>query len=100
MDSIKVWPAERYEQGLAMVTAATPIPHREALSPRVKSLNYLSHIMAKIEGNLAGADEVLMLDSEGHVAEGSGQNLFVVRTAGSGRPRPTAASSSASRAAW
>ncbi|HEX9165189.1 MAG TPA: branched-chain-amino-acid transaminase [Gemmatimonadales bacterium] len=79
VDTIKVWPAERYEQGLVMVTAATPIPHREALSPRVKSLNYLTHIMAKIEGNLAGADEVLMLDSEGHVAEGSGQNLFVVR---------------------
>lgn len=79
VDSIRVWPAERYEQGLVMVTAATPIPHREALSPRVKSLNYLTHIMAKIEGNLAGADEVLMLDSEGHVAEGSGQNLFVVR---------------------
>ena len=79
VDTIKVWPSERYEQGLVMVTAATPIPHREALSPRVKSLNYLTHIMAKIEGNLAGADEVLMLDSEGHVAEGSGQNLFVVR---------------------
>jgi branched-chain amino acid aminotransferase len=79
VDTIKVWPAERYEQGLMMVTAATPIPHRESLSPRVKSLNYLTHIMAKIEGNLAGADEVLMLDSEGHVAEGSGQNLFVVR---------------------
>jgi branched-chain amino acid aminotransferase len=79
VDSIKIWSPERYEQGLAMVTAATPIPQREALSPRVKSLNYLAHILAKIEGNLAGADEVLMLDSEGHVAEGSGQNLFVVK---------------------
>ena len=55
-----------------MVTASTPIPHREALSPRVKSLNYLSHIMAKSEGNLAGADEVLMLDSEGHAIGGAG----------------------------
>jgi len=79
VDTISVWPAERYEQGLDLVTAGTPVPHREALSPRVKSLNYLAHIMAKLEGTLAGADEVLMLDPAGFVAEGSGQNLFVVR---------------------
>ena len=54
-------------------------PQRESLSPRVKSLNYLPHILAKIEGVQAGADEVLMLDSQGHVAEGSGQNIFVVK---------------------
>jgi branched-chain amino acid aminotransferase len=79
VDTIRLWPEEVYEKGLTVVTAATPIPHREALSPRVKSLNYLSHIMAKIEGIQAGADEVLMLDSAGSVAEGSGQNLFVVK---------------------
>lgn len=78
VDTIRIWPEERYEQGLACVTAATPIPHRESLSPRVKSLNYLPHVMAKIEGTVAGADEVLMLDASGHVCEGSGQNLFVV----------------------
>ena len=81
VDTISVWPPERYEQGLDVVSAATPIPHREALSPRVKSLNYLAHVMAKLEGSLAGADEVLMLDPAGFVAEGSGQNLFVVRQA-------------------
>lgn len=79
VDSIKIWPAERYEQGLVAVTAGTPIAHRESLSPRVKSLNYLAHILAKIEGNLAGADEIIMLDASGHVAEGSGQNLFLVK---------------------
>ena len=78
VDTIKIWPEERYEQGLACVTAPTPIPHRESLSPRVKSLNYLPHVMAKIEGRVAGADEVLMLDASGHVCEGSGQNLFIV----------------------
>jgi branched-chain amino acid aminotransferase len=78
-DAIRLWPAEVYETGLRVVTAGTPIPHREALSPRVKSLNYLPHIMAKIEGIQAGADEVIMLDSTGSVAEGSGQNLFVVK---------------------
>jgi branched-chain amino acid aminotransferase len=79
VDTIRLFPEEVYETGLRVVTAGTPIPHREALSPRVKSLNYLAHILAKIEGINSNADEVLMLDSEGHVAEGSGQNLFVVK---------------------
>jgi branched-chain amino acid aminotransferase len=79
VDTIRLFPEEVYETGLRVVTAGTPIPHRESLSPRVKSLNYLAHILAKIEGIHSNADEVLMLDSEGHVAEGSGQNLFVVK---------------------
>jgi branched-chain amino acid aminotransferase len=79
VDTIRLWPEEVYETGLRVVTAGTPIPQRESLSPRVKSLNYLAHILAKIEGVQAGADEVLMLDSSGSVAEGSGQNLFVVK---------------------
>jgi branched-chain amino acid aminotransferase len=79
VDTIKLWPEQVYEAGLNVMTAGTPIPHRESLSPRVKSLNYLAHILAKIEGIHAGADEVLMLDSSGHVSEGSGQNLFVVK---------------------
>jgi branched-chain amino acid aminotransferase len=79
VDTIKLWPEQVYEAGLNVITAGTPIPQRESLSPRVKSLNYLAHILAKIEGIHAGADEVLMLDSAGFVAEGSGQNLFVVK---------------------
>ena len=79
VDGIRMWPAELYERGLRVVTAATPIPQRESLSPRVKSLNYLAHILARIEGINAGADEVLMLDSVGQVAEGSGENVFVVQ---------------------
>lgn len=78
VDTIALWPADRYERGLVCLTAATPIAHRENLSPRVKSLNYLSHIMAKVEGIAAGVDEVIMLDSSGHVAEASGMNLFTV----------------------
>ena len=50
VDTIRLFPEEVYETGLRVVTAGTPIPHREALSPRVKSLNYLPHILAKIEG--------------------------------------------------
>jgi branched-chain amino acid aminotransferase len=79
VDTIKLWPESVYEAGLNVVTAGTPIPQRESLSPRVKSLNYLAHILAKLEGINAGADEVIMLDGAGFVAEGSGQNIFVVK---------------------
>lgn len=77
-DTIKLWSQDRYDKGLTALTAATPILHRESLSPRVKSLNYLSHILAKVEGIAAGVDEVIMLDSAGYVAEASGMNLFAV----------------------
>jgi len=78
-DTIRIWPRERYEKGLAMISAATPMPDRETLSPRVKSLNYLPHIMAKLEGIHAQMDEVLMLDRGGYVAEASGMNVFIVK---------------------
>ena len=79
VDTIKLFKADVVARGLTVVTAGTPIPNREALSPRVKSLNYLAHIMAKLEGINAGADEVIMLDAGGTVAEGSGQNLFIIK---------------------
>jgi branched-chain amino acid aminotransferase len=90
VDTIKLWPEQIYEAGLAVITAGTPIPQRESLSPRVKSLNYLPHILAKIEGIAAGADEVIMLDSAGFVAEGSGQNIFVVKNGAIRTPPPFA----------
>ncbi len=79
VDTIALWPAQVYETGLRVITAGTPTPHREALSPRVKSLNYLPHIMAKSEGIVAGMDDALMLDSAGFVAEASGCNVFAVK---------------------
>ncbi|HEX9895962.1 MAG TPA: branched-chain-amino-acid transaminase [Gemmatimonadales bacterium] len=90
VDTIRIWAEDRYDKGLACVTAATPIPHRESLSPRVKSLNYLPHVLAKMEGNVAGADEIIMMDSSGHVCEGSGQNLFVVNGRTLRTPPPNA----------
>jgi len=78
VDTIRLWPPECYERGLVCLTAATPISHKESLSPRIKSLNYLAHILAKIEGIAANVDEVVMLDSSGYVAEASGMNLFAV----------------------
>src|SRR5437016_9302594 len=89
-DTIKLWPQDRYEKGLTALTAATPIHHREALSPRVKSLNYLSHILAKVEGIAGGVDEVIMLDSAGYVAEASGMNLFAVTNSTLRTPPPYA----------
>jgi branched-chain amino acid aminotransferase len=90
VDTIKLWPEEVYETGLKLITAGTPIPQRESLSPRVKSLNYLAHILAKIEGIHAGADDVIMLDASGSVAEGSGQNIFVVKHGRIRTPPPSA----------
>jgi len=54
VDTIRLWPPECYERGLVCLTAATPISHKESLSPRIKSLNYLAHILAKVEGIAAG----------------------------------------------
>ncbi|HET9065368.1 MAG TPA: branched-chain-amino-acid transaminase [Gemmatimonadales bacterium] len=88
--TIRLFPPEKLREGVRLVTAATPVPHREALSPRVKSLNYLPHVMAKLEGLTAGADDVLMLDPSGSVAEGSGQNLFVVTEGVVRTPPPSA----------
>lgn len=78
-DRIELYPAELYEKGLSIVTASTIRNHPNALSPRIKSLNYLNNILAKIEGVDAGASEVLMLNINGEVAECSGDNIFIVR---------------------
>ncbi len=79
VDSIKMWAPDRYQNGLVMVTAGTPIPHREALCPRIKSLNYLPHVLAKHEANTAGADDAVMLDASGHVCEATGMNIWIAR---------------------
>ncbi len=79
IDQLTMFSEERRRAGLRVITAGTPTPHRESLSPRIKSLNYLPHIMARLEANAAGMDEALMLDSTGHVAEATAQNLFIVK---------------------
>jgi branched-chain amino acid aminotransferase len=78
-DHIALYPAEFYESGLKIITAATIRNHPAALSPRVKSLNYLNNIMAKIEGLQAGCVEALMLNHKGEVAECTGDNIFIVK---------------------
>ncbi len=78
-DTITLYPEELYEQGLEIITAATIRNHPAALSPRIKSLNYLNNILAKIEGTDAGCAEALMLNHKGEVAECTGDNVFIVR---------------------
>lgn len=76
---IQLYPKELYEQGLRIITAGTVRNHPEAINPRVKSLNYLNNILAKIEAINAGCMECLMLNHKGEVAEASGDNVFAVR---------------------
>jgi len=78
-DSISLYPPELYEHGLKIVTAGTMRNHPAALNPRVKSLNYLNSILAKIEGTNAGCLEALMLNHKGEVAECTGDNIFIVK---------------------
>jgi branched-chain amino acid aminotransferase len=78
-DTISLYPREFYDKGLRIVTAATQRTQSAALSPRIKSLNYLNNIMAKLEGLQAGCVEALMLNHKGEVAECTGDNVFVVR---------------------
>ena len=77
--TITLYPEEMYKNGLKLVTCATRRIAHGALSPMVKSLNYLNNIMAKIEAEQAGAGEGLMLNEQGYVAECTGDNVFVVR---------------------
>jgi branched-chain amino acid aminotransferase len=78
-DSISLYPPELYEHGLKIITAGTMRNHPAALNPRVKSLNYLNSILAKIEGTNAGCLEALMLNHKGEVAECTGDNIFIVK---------------------
>jgi branched-chain amino acid aminotransferase len=76
---IQLYPQELYDNGLKVVTVGTIRNHPEAVNPRIKSLNYLNNIMAKIEAINAGCMECLMLNHKGEVAEASGDNIFAVK---------------------
>ena len=78
-DKIVLYPQKFYEDGLEIVTASVRRNYAEAINPRIKSLNYLNNILAKIEGKQAGAEEVLMLNAEGYVVECSGDNIFWIK---------------------
>lgn len=78
-DSIQLYPPELYSKGLEIVSVSTIRNHPNAVNPRIKSLNYLNNILAKIEGQLAGCPEALMMNHKGEVSECTGDNIFIVK---------------------
>jgi branched-chain amino acid aminotransferase len=78
-DKIELYPEKVYQNGIELITASTQRVHPAAISPAIKSLNYLNNILAKIEAIHAGTIEAIMLNSAGYVAECTGDNLFIVR---------------------
>jgi branched-chain amino acid aminotransferase len=90
VDDITLYPAEFYENGLEVVTASTIRNHPNALNPRIKSLNYLGSILARIEANRAGVQEAIMLNANGEVAECTADNIFLVKKGELRTPPPHA----------
>lgn len=76
---IQLYPKDLYENGLKIVTVGTVRNHPEAINPRIKSLNYLNNVLAKIEAINAGCMECIMLNHKGEVAEASGDNIFTIK---------------------
>ncbi|NLK01291.1 MAG: branched-chain amino acid aminotransferase, partial [Clostridia bacterium] len=76
---IELYPEELYEKGMEVATVATTRNSPAALNPRIKSLNYLNNILAKIEGSLMGVPEALLLTDDGYVTEATGDNIFIIK---------------------
>ncbi|MDR7520949.1 MAG: branched-chain-amino-acid transaminase [Armatimonadota bacterium] len=79
VDAIRLYPKEAYERGLRVVTASVRRPAPDALNGRVKSLNYLNNILARLEANRAGVEEALLLTADGYLCECSADNIFLVK---------------------
>ena len=77
--SIKLYPEQYYTEGMSLITVPTTRNHHNAINPAIKSLNYLNNILAKIEAHNAGAEEAIMLNSQGYVAECTGDNIFIIK---------------------
>ena len=77
-DKIALYPKEFYQKGLEIVTATTKRNLPAALDPRIKSLNYLNNILAKIDAIESGTEEAIMLTHDDYVAECTGDNIFIV----------------------
>ena len=78
-DKITLYPAELYQKGMEIITVATSKNLPNALNPQLKSLNYLNNILAKIEANLSGYNEAIMLEANGYVGECTGDNVFIYK---------------------
>lgn len=89
-DTIQLYPPEMYREGMNVVVAKRPRIPVPCLDPRIKSLNYLNNILAKIEAIDAGVLEAIMLTLDGHVAECTGDNIFIVKNGVVATPPPDA----------
>ncbi len=78
-DLLEIYPKEMYEKGMSIITSSITRCHPNSLSPRVKSLNYLNNILAKIEAIDADVPEALMLNQQGNITECTADNVFIVR---------------------
>src|SRR5687768_17155976 len=78
-DKIQLYPPEMYERGMDIITVPTTRNLHSAVNPAIKSLNYLNNIMAKIEANLGGCEEAIMLNAQGFVSECTGDNIFIIK---------------------
>lgn len=78
-DKISIYPEEFYKKGLEVVIVSTRRNIPSALNARIKSLNYLNNILAKLEANLQGVPEGIMLNQDGYVAECTADNIFMVK---------------------
>ncbi len=85
---VRLYPAALYDSGIKVITAPTRQVSHEAVDARIKSLNYLKNVLAKIDAQRAGAQEAILLNSAGFIAECAGDNLFVVRHARLSTPAP------------
>ena len=79
VDSIALYPAELYAKGISLVTATHRRLPTDSFDSRIKSLNYLNNILAKMEARNAGCPEAVMLNHQGRVAECTADNIFVVK---------------------
>ncbi|GIO12475.1 branched chain amino acid aminotransferase [Cohnella xylanilytica] len=79
VEELSIYPEEAYREGLRSVSVSPRRNLPDALNPKIKSLNYLNNILVKIQSNLAGVGEAIMLNSQGYVAEGSSDNIFIVK---------------------
>ncbi|GEK31130.1 branched chain amino acid aminotransferase [Kurthia zopfii] len=78
-EPLNLFPPELYETGIKIVSASSRRNRSDVISPKTKSLNYLNNVLVKIEANLAGVPEALMMNTDGYVAEGSADNIFIVK---------------------
>lgn len=78
-DDIRLYPRECYERGIAVVTASSRRLQGDVFDPRIKSLNYLNNVLAKLEAQVAGCMEAVFLNREGYVTECTGDNIFIVK---------------------